>query len=155
MPRMHFEFDRMSDRLGPSVLRPVVRMRIENAKSRTRHTFLVDTGSPDTMMAWAEAEKAGIDPSEGEHVEQPEGFNVGGAPAAEVRGFTFNFLIEDDRHFIRVPNVPVLVVKPWAHPGITAVLGTSAMMSIRVEISVSRKLLVVTPESEIPRSSRI
>jgi hypothetical protein len=151
MPQIRFKFEDMSDRLGGAVLRPVVRIRIENMWPGVNHTFLVDTGSPDTQMAWAEAEKAGIDPNEGELVQQPEGFNVGGAAAAEVRGFTFNFLVENDRYFIRLPSIPVLVVRPWAHPGVTAILGTSALKFVRVEINAKESWLEVTPESEIPR----
>lgn len=154
MHRMRFKFEDMSDRLGDAVLRPVIKIRIENMPSGFNHTFLVDTGSPDTQMAWTEAEKAGIDPSEGELVQQPEGFNVGGEAAAEVRGFTFNFIIEDNRYFIRLPSIPVLVIRPWVHPGVTAILGTSALISVRIEISAKESWLEVTPESEIPQLRR-
>lgn len=157
MARIRFDFEHMQDTLGDAVLRPVVRMRLENAPLETRHTFLVDTGSPDTIIAWEEAEKVGIDPSKGEMVKQPDDFTVGGKFVSEIRGFTFNFLIEDDRYFIRLPDVPILVVRPWEHPGVTAVLGTRAMETIRLEINFSENWLEVTPESEIsrrvPRSS--
>jgi hypothetical protein len=149
MPRIRFKFEHTQDLLGGSVLRPMVGMRLETAPVETRHMFLVDTGSPDTMIAWEEAEKAGIDPTEGEIVEQPDGFSVGGRSVIEIRGFTLNFLVEDDRYFIRLPNVPILVVRPWEHPGFTAVLGTRAMDSIRLEINFSEGWLEVTPEGEI------
>jgi hypothetical protein len=103
------------------------------------------------MIAWDEAEKAGINPSEGEYVEQPKGFTVGGPEAAEVRRFIFDFLVEDDRYFIRVPNAPVLIIRPWEHPGIPAILGTRAMEFIRLEISVNRKWVAGTPKAEMPR----
>jgi hypothetical protein len=155
MPRIRFDFEQTPDILGIDILRPVVKLRLETAPRGVRQTCLVDTGSPDTVIDWAEAGRAGIDPSEGELVPLPDGFAVGGKSVTEARGFTVSCLIEDARYFVPLPDIPVLFIKPWQHPGFTAVLGTRAMNCIRVEVSVSGKWVEITPESEIPRQRHL
>jgi hypothetical protein len=149
MPAIRFDFEDRPDNLGHDVLRPVVKIRIESAPLGTGQMFLVDTGSPDTCIAWDEAERAGMDPRDGDPIDLPADFAVGAAPVTEARGFHLNCWIEGDRHFIRLQKIPVLFIKPWDHPGFRGVLGTRAMDSIRMEISVSGRWLRVTSESEV------
>lgn len=148
MPIIRFEFKDYPDKIGGYVCRPVATLRIDGAEPRTYLTAIVDTGSPDTCIAWEEAERAGIDPAKGEPIVLPAGYAVGGAPVEDARGFERTCWIQDDRHFIRLLNAPILFVKPWVHPGFRGVLGTRAMHSVRLEVSVYERWLRFTPESE-------
>ncbi len=148
MPAIRFNFEQTPDNLGGHVLRPLVRMRLDNASPQTYLKCLVDTGSPDTCIAWDEAVRAGIDLDQGDMVDIPAGYAVGGVPVTDVRGFGLTCWIEGARHFVLLRNIPVLFVQPWAHAGFRGILGTRAMESIRIEISVRGAWLEVTPESE-------
>lgn len=103
--------------MGGKVLRPLVRLRLETAPRDAQQTCLIDIGSPDTVIAWPEAKRAGIDPNEGDLVELPDGYAVGGAPVTEARGFVRSCLIEDSRYFIHLPAIPILFINLGSIPG--------------------------------------
>jgi hypothetical protein len=150
MQHLRFSFQEVPDRIGGTVLRPLVNLRLDTAPPGTRQLCLVDTGSPDTVLDWSKAQTSGINPYDGDPVTVPPGFSVGGVAVTEVRGFTLRCLIEDDRHFVPLPFIPILFVKPWGHLGFTAVLGTRAMNSIRIEMSVRERWIEVSPELAAP-----
>jgi hypothetical protein len=53
-----------------------------------------------------------------------------GVAADELWASPAAFMIPEDDHMIRLGDVPVVFVRPWAHPGFTVVLGTSGMRRI-------------------------
>lgn len=50
--------------------------------------------------------------------------------ADELWGATVALMIPEGNHMIRLGDVPVVLVRPWAHPDFTVVLGTSGMRRI-------------------------
>jgi hypothetical protein len=91
---------------------------------------LVDTGSPNTYLDWRLAPLAGVDLSCAEKLADPQEWSIGGVPAEELWAATMPLIIPDDRHMIRLGDVPVVLVKPWLHPDFRMVLGTDGMRRI-------------------------
>jgi hypothetical protein len=115
---------------GLKTFRPVIPLRPMSAPLGRSERCLVDTGSPNTYLDCRLATLAGVDLDQAEKVQDPEEWSVGGMATEELWGTTVAFMIPEDRHMIRLGDVPVVFVKPWLHPGFTAVLGTDGMRRI-------------------------
>lgn len=129
-PVMTFPFQMALDAAGLETYRPIIPLRPMRAPLGSYEQCTVDTGSPNTYLDWRLASLAGIDLSHAKRVPDAHTSSVGGVAAEEIWTATVELIIPDGRYMIRLGDVVAVLVKPWGHPGLTAVLGTGGMMRI-------------------------
>jgi len=123
------------DAKGMDTYRPVVPLRPMRGPLDHSDLCLVDTGSPNTFLDWELASLAGIDLSQAEKVPDVEEWSVGGVAIEEAWVADVSLIIPDSRYMIMLGDVRVIFVKPWLHPGFSAVLGTSGMKRIELIVN--------------------
>jgi hypothetical protein len=132
---MTIPFKELSDAKQMTTWRPVVPLRPMRGELGHFDLCLVDTGSPNTYLDWELAPLAEVDLSQAEKVSDAQESSVGGVAIEEAWVADVPLIIPDDRYMIMLGEVRVILVKPWLHPGFSAVLGTNGMKRIELIVN--------------------
>jgi hypothetical protein len=132
---MTIPFQEVKDAKELTTFRPVIRLRPIHGELGASYLCLVDTGSPNTYMDWELASRAKVDLSQAEKIPDAQVWSLGGAAFEEAWVEDVSLIIPDGKYMIMLSEVPVIFVKPWMHPGFSAVLGTSGMKRIQLTVN--------------------
>lgn len=142
---MYFNFISIRDAAGQRALRPVFRMRLEREPVGRGWYCMLDTGTPDNLIAWNLAAEAEVPLCEDDaELFMLEGIEVHGVSAS------CNFVIEDGMgSVIELNDMPVVFTQPWPYDDFGGVLGTTGMKNLLVTISARQKWIELNPVAKL------